>query len=265
MPILLVSFFLSISSLLACELNSHKPIFSLAGPVTVVLKELALLESPQLKGISVFHPVTNYKREVLPGGVFLGHSLLEKMRGHVVFFDESQQLHKTLKTEPTIKGIEIKTRGKSPSEVTSIVVKELLPYLSKCELKLKQLEDKQLLLMKQLKKLAEKQQVIFFLGRITERYPDLVMVNDGVVKWLVEQENFKSYPSELAYVSWSAKVLTSLPSSLKVGLLDSANRDEKKVERGEKGINLTYPGILIPGLSQVEGFIFLFESISSRP
>ncbi len=88
------------------------------------------------------------------------------------------------------------------------------------------------------------------------------MVNDGVVKWLVDEELIKTYPAPLAYVNWSAKIMQGLPKdSYKVGIKDSGNSLEEKIEKSAQIINLTYPGSLIPGSGQVEAMIYLFKNL----
>lgn len=265
MPALLLSFFLSLCQYVqACEVNPRTSIYSLSGPVTVLLEELKLLNSPQLKGISIFHPVAagEFKGEVLAGGVFLGHRVLSQLKGSVVFFDESQELSRIFKLQTGLKSFEVKTRGLLPLEVTDRSLEILQPFLSGCESRIEHLKRRHQERANQLLKIIPLKTFVFFLGELRERMPDLIMVNDGIVKWLVQQKKIRTYPSDLAYVNWSAKLMASLPSkTVRVGIVDSGKELKKNLKKIQQGFNLTYPGVLIPGISQIEGFIFLFESI----
>jgi hypothetical protein len=227
----------------------------------MALKELNLLGSPKLKGISIFHPITKkeFSGEFLPGGVFLARGKLQTMKGSVVFFDESQELKRTLNQNPGIQAVEVKTRNLTPPEVITVVQEKLKPYLVDCHS-----ENLALSLQLKLKKLRSlippQLGALFFLGAIRgEKYPAMMMVNDGVVKWLVQQKLISSYPSELAYVSWSAKIMNSLPAHYKkIALSDSGQGMRSSMDHTPLGVNLTYPGALIPGVGQVDAFIYLF-------
>ena len=262
MLVFLLSLILIIPSF-ACEFSSKvKGVYSLAGSVTLALRDLDLIKDKKLSGISIFHPVDKkvFKGEILPGGIFLSHDTIKNLKGSVLFYDESREMTRILSGYPEVKSIQIKTRGLSPLAVVESTSKELKPYLENCNLNIlqKNLETK----LAVLKKVIPPQKtILFFLGQIKQgRYPELLMVNDGVVKWMVEEKLLKSYPSELAYVNWSAKILQSLPSDLmKVGLKDSGSEMGVKLEKSEGHFNLTYPGSLIPGTGQVEAMIYLFQ------
>ena len=263
MPIFLLSIILFSQSLLACKLKPDLQFYSLSGPVTLMLTELQLLKYPEIQGVSVFHPVPKtYSGEVLPGGVYLGTKTLNQFTNKIVFYDESQELQRILKSHGS-KTVEIKSRGLIPLEVSKVVVEKLKPFTLNCEAEFQKLLQQHELLLQKLKTLIPSSRTfLFFLGNLGIRSPELLIVNDGVVKWLTREGVIKTYPSELAYVNWSPKILQSLPSDhVKVGMKDSGREELKQVSKGKGFYNLTYPGALIPGIGQVNGLIFLFESI----
>jgi hypothetical protein len=114
--------------------------------------------------------------------------------------------------------------------------------------------------------LTKKPAILFFLGQVgDQRLPELLMVQDGVVKWMIEKNLITTYPSPLGYVNWSAKELINLSHALKIGLVDSGNKGVTKLEKTKIGYNLTFPGALIPGRGQVEAMIYLLKELSARP
>jgi hypothetical protein len=118
--------------------------------------------------------------------------------------------------------------------------------------------------LRELKVLANKKETfVFFLGLIRgNKLPEMLIVKDGVVKWLSEERLIKTYPSELAYVNWSARVMSHLPeNTYRIGLKDSGGDLIQEIEKFENVINLTYPGSLIPGIGQVDAMIYLFKNL----
>lgn len=112
--------------------------------------------------------------------------------------------------------------------------------------------------------LSQKKEMLFFLGELKqERLPEMIMANDGVVKWLREKNKIITYPTDLAYVNWSAKILNEMNTdkTLMIGLNDPGREKIKNVKKTGQKINLYYPGSLVPGLSQLEAFAYLFEKL----
>lgn len=265
MIIFLASLIFLTSHSFACEFSPKvKSVYSLSGPITLALKDLGLIKSKKLKAVSTFHPVSKkeFSGEFLAGGVFLSHSMIKSFSKSVVFYDESRELTRIFSRYPEVKTIEVKSRTLTPLEVMTSIESELAPYVSGCDLselskKIKQRQD-------YLKTIIPKNlTVLFYLGEIKgNKYPDLLMVNDGIVKWLVGEKLIKTYPSELAYVNWSAKIMQSIPdSAFKIGLKDSGDSLEVKMKREGNAVNLTYPGALIPGTGQIEAMIYLFKNL----
>lgn len=247
--------------------DKEQRLYSLSGPITVALKELKLLKLSNVKGISVFHPVSSdeFKGRFLPGGIFLSREVMKEMSGSLVFFDESRELKKILSSMKELKLREIKTRGITPEEVTTVMIKELKAITQDCEKEFENFKLKsQKLSQKILSRAPENFTAIFYLGKLrNKKVPDLAMVNDGIVKWIKNQGKLKTYPSELAYVSWSAKIMNDLPKdTLHIGIIDSGKKMEKEFKKlNSKRINFTYPGSLIPGLSQQEAWLYLLNSL----
>jgi hypothetical protein len=246
----------------ACDFSSEiKSVYSLSGPVSLAFKSLGLDRNTKLKGVSVYHPLDSrsFKGDFLPGGVFLSPESLQRLSGSLVFYDESRELTKILSKTTGIKAIEIRTRQMHPLEVMAYIQSKIAPFLSNCdEEKLSSRVTMKLANLKTI--IKERPTMVFFLGRLQrEKLPQMVMVQDGVVKWMNQEGLIKTYPSPLAYVSWSSKILRELPKdTLKVGIMDSGNSMEQKIEKLEEGINLTFPGSLIPGEGQVDAMIYLF-------
>lgn len=241
-----------------CSFRKEVSVISLSGTTTVLFKHLGLLED--LKGISVFNPVSeeDYKGKVYPGGIFLSHKTLDEFKGHYIFFDESRELEKIFKSK-NLKTEEIITRNQTPTETIHSSLKKIIPLVEGCEKEIASIEALRISLEnKIMNAIPLKKNVLFFLGEIkTGRLPEMVMANDGVVKWLREKGKISTYPSDLAYVNWSSKIMRDLSHMTKLGILDPARENKKEFV----GSNLSYPGSLVPGLSQLEAFAFLFGKL----
>jgi hypothetical protein len=250
-----------------CEFKRDvKNVVSLSGPVTVILRELNLLNHEKLKCISIFNPVsqTEFKGKIYPGGVFLSQSSLNEFRDNVVFFDESREMARNFKSLGNVSAHEIRTRNLLPLEAMEKALHSLTGVLSGCEEKMGELRSKAASLQKEiLQKIPETYSIIFYLGELRgERFPEMIMSNDGVVKLLREKNKIKTYPSELAYVNWSAKIMKELPSTtLHVGLKDSGMEMTKEIKRSSQRMTLIYPGVLVPGYSQLEAFHYWVQNL----
>lgn len=266
MPIL-ISVFLFISLAHAeCRFKDEvKKVSSLAGNVTVLIRELGLLSSPKLHGISIFNPISphEFKGTVFPGGVFLSQKELPNFDGQVVFYDEVRDLHRLFSSRKNVISGQVKTRNLSPMEAIDIGLKHLSPYIVDCDQKISELKKRALKLEKEiLEKVPENFKGIFYLGKMNSRYPETIMSNDGIVKWLRDKNKLTTYPSELAYVNWSAKIMNSLDENyLHVGVIDSGREGKKEVKREKNKASFAYPGSLVPGYSQLEAFHYFFSAI----
>lgn len=267
----IISFLLLFSTNLfaVCEFNAKvSKIYSLSGPVTVALKELNLLKNPKLKALSIFHPVSKneFAGEFIPGGIFVSREKMTEFNNSVVFYDESREMEKILKSMPAVQAVQVKTRGLIPHEVTKLVITNLRRYLAGCDEGLKAFEKKSKKAEEELLLKIKPVSVIFFIGQfINGKLPELMMVYDGVVKWLIMQNKIKTYPTKLAYVNWSAKILNEMPKgTLLVAMKDSGPSLQKEIKKhsGNK-ITVIYPGSLVPGISQLEAWIFWASSLGN--
>jgi hypothetical protein len=239
-------------------------VVSLSGTATVIFKELGLLQ--RLGGISIFNPISKNNNLVTtyPGGIFLSQNILGEFRNKIVFFDESRDLSKILNSQK-IKAVEIQTRNLSPKEAIHRTLKEIIPLIKNCAQELAKIENKRVFLEnKIMKALSKKRKMMFFLGEIkSEKFPEMILANDGVVKWLREENKIYTYPTDLAYVNWSSKILfeNTDNQTLMIGVNDSGREMTVDLKIKANKINLFYPGSLVPGISQLEAFAYLFEKI----
>lgn len=246
-----------------------KKVVSLSGPMTVLLNETSLINDRAFDGISIFNPVSEktYKKKIYPGGIFLAHSALEGLSNGVVFYDESREVKRILEYRKDIKSIQIKTRGLMPLEVIDSLIQELSIFVTDCSgsfskirLKAEKLQEK---LIETLPKNLE---VVFYLGEFkSNRPPELIIVQDGVVKLLLNKNIIKTYPSDLSYINWSSKILSHMSAhTLHVGVVDSAMKDMREVKKNQGNMTIVYPGALVPGLSQLEAFLFWAQHLNSK-
>lgn len=257
----------SVKAFADCDLKeSVTGVYSFSGSATVLIKELDLLKKSKLKGISIFHPIgeKEFPGRVLPGGIFLSQQGLDELTGQVVFYDESRDLKKILNSRRKVTAVEIRTRNLTPRQAVESTLEKMRPYLSGCEEKIKTLNLKLTSLEEALlKELPKTLDVVFYLGEFKNgRSPEMLMVQDGVVKWLIQKGKIRSYPSDLAYVNWSAKLMQEMPKeTLHVGIVDSGRKLKQEIKKSSKITTLTYPGALIPGLSQLEAFLYWAKSL----
>lgn len=258
----LIALFLSISSSLACKLDSSNKYLSLSAPITHVIEELGLLNSPALDAVSVFHPVENNKVEKIAGGVFLSPKYLNSKKKHIVFFDASRELERALKKAKIEKRLKLDTNGVDSFEVNDLAVKTLLPFLNGCDEKISKLSKKAEMIKSSLKRSFLKgKKLVFFLGKIKKdrRPPRLVIANDGFVLALKKYAEIISYPSELAYVSRSEKVLKDFSPYISIGVFESDEFELKTSKVKAHTLNATIAGVLSPGWKQVEFIKALLE------
>src|SRR5690606_14230323 len=125
------------------------------------------------------------------------------------------------KSRANITGVEVKTRNLLPLEALTITVNALEPYLSGCEALIQKINEEAQRIQNQiLKSLSKKQDIGFYLGELRGgKRPEIVMVNDGMVKVLITEKKVATYPTDMAYVNWSSKILRSVPeSTVHIGL-----------------------------------------------
>lgn len=246
----------------ACELN--KKIVSLSGPLTTLLEELTLLKSKNLLAVSSLTPLSsNSIVQTVSGGMFISNKVLDKYSMATFFYDKSFELTKTIKRSSITAFNELETIGMSPFEVVNYLIKEISPYLNGCESKISKLNKELKVRKKRIKSKLVGKKLIFFLGEIDSRkkLPELVIANDGFSKFLISNSIIESYPSSLAYLSWSKKIINRLQSQKYtfIGISQTTGAEDKVVYIDQKYLNIYMTGGLIPGLKQIK----LLESISN--
>lgn len=262
-----LNFIFSFQALAKCEFkNEINKLISLSGPVTVLLHKLKLLKDPKVKGISVFHPFSekDFQGKVYPGGIFLSHSVLSEFQNSVVFYDESKELGRLLSSQKTIRPVEIKTRNLLPLSSIDKTLEALIPFLKGCENEVGLISKEASAIQQDIfNNVKSKMSVVFYLGELrNNKKPELVMVNDGIVKLLIEKKKIRSYPTELAYVNWSSRLMREMPkNTFHIGIKDSGRDKTIKIKRSSQEMTLYYPGSLIPGLTQLKAFQYLFKNI----
>lgn len=255
-------FFISSRSL-ACSFKQKTNIFSLSGPVSMLLEFMQLENDTAIKGISVFHPIENYKGKRLGGGVFLSPKVFKNTDSAVVFFDESKELKKSLNQIKKIKKIEVSTRGQNSFESTSYALNLIKPYLVDCKQQIQKVENYMESVDSKVNNWTLHKEMIFFLDKINDRLrlPTTLIVNDGFVLTLLQRNKINTYKSPLAYVNWSSKLLEKeYKKFLKIGVVDHKNNKELEIQKVNKNhYNIFFKGSLIPGISQ----LILLEKLSS--
>ncbi len=243
----------------SCELVT-KNIISLSGPVSTYLDQLGIIN--QVEGISYYHPIEKFKGTKFPGGVYLSTATLKSFEGKVVFFDKSRELKKVLNRFPKVKAIEIDSRRKTPREVIELTESLLATYLKGCSKQKEKFIERVNHLEEDIKKNISKiKKSIFFLGKMSTKYPETVLSNDGFVYWLKKEKLLESYPSDLEYLNFSMKIVSALRGEFYFfGLQDSYDDGEKTIEKvTDKKFNVKYPGALTPGYTQLEFLKYLLN------
>ncbi len=253
-------FLFTSSTFAACGFGpSVKSVYSLSGPVTQMIERAGLLSSPSLKGVSVFYPAPSlFKGEKIPGGVFLSPAKLSEMKNSVVFFDESQELRKLFSSQG-IHAVEVRSRNLVPREVVQNSIKLLERYVTGCKEKFRIISEQVSTLESKIKQsMKQKLDVVFFLGAVGEgKLPELVIAHDGLVLWLKRMKLINTYPSELAYLSWSSSLINKLQRNyLFLGLKEETLPEVKGTSFRA---TLIYPGCLIPGISQLEAWVYFLQ------
>jgi hypothetical protein len=219
-----------------------------------------------------------FKGKILRGGLFLSAKEVPEIPDHtIIFYDQSQQLKKTLEQlQKNLKKkftlVEVTTSKINPFQVHQLALGHLQPLLTKCEIPLKHLQQKVTTIKdKLLKQPPFKKQILFFLGRIGKgvRLPPLIVGKDLFNLFWLEHGKIETYESDLAYAYWSEKELASkYKDAIRVGLFDGKNRSKKYYFVKNQSYNLKGPGVLIPGLSQIffmQDFIKFYDKELSNP
>jgi hypothetical protein len=263
----LVLLIISFNIFAECTFKSEvKKVVSLSATVAVALDEIGLLNHPVVQGVSIFSPISKQKftKKIYPGGLYLAPGTVKEFNQSVVFYDQGRELKNLLQSLDSATLVEIQTRNQLPLETIEIVINKLKQFTTNCEKQFFRFKEKAISLQSNLlKKIPQNFPVVFYLGEFqNERPPELVIVHDGAVKLLIREKNILTYASELSYVNWSSKIMTKMPArTIHLGIKDSGMSGEKKITQNSKHTNLVYPGALVPGITQIEAFLFWANSL----
>jgi hypothetical protein len=241
-----------------------KPIVSLSGPISYLLKEFKLIGDPNLKAVSSYHHfIKDFKGKRVSGGIYLSLKSLKNSfkENFVLFSDESQEIEKRLTfIKKNVEFLEeihfVETKGKDPFAVAIESANQLMPYLAaSCKYRYVNLKKEINETFKLIKKakFSDSKTFLFYLGdrRTGGRY-QTILARDGFNLVFLQNKNFKTYPSNLPYLTPSQKILSRIKGEiLHVGLSES-NEEGFTVEKISKGnFNVYGQGVLYPGLSQI--------------
>lgn len=235
---------------LSCELS--KPVVSLSGAVTMLLEELELISDSNLRAISKFHPINSkIKKTKIAGGVFLSRKTLEGFKDHLIFYDQSRELNQLFKKYPKIRATKVVTRDLTPFAANNVALELLKPILKGCTQRVATLKDELSKVEKSLDLSQSYLKTVFYLGEIKDKKPNMVIAQDGFILSLKTIKGFKTYPSKLAYVPWSKRVLNSLVGFKHIGLSDGKANDLKVENLTKNQVNIYFRGVFIPGIRQI--------------
>jgi hypothetical protein len=242
-----------------CHLE--REIVSLAGPITTTLEALGLLKDPKLLAISSFNPIRGKtKATILAGGMFLAKKTFKKYETAEFFIDKSRELEKTLKRSNIENYQVLDTRGMDSFEVLAMTLLIIEPHLKNCDKKIKKLNLWGRKITSNLARLKQKK-LIFFLGKIKNKLPSLIIGQDGFVLALLRYAKVKTYKSNLAYIAWSQKELKKYPHYQFIGVSTTKELRMHFEPHGKNQWNISYLGALIPGVTQIR-FLEKFLKLS---
>lgn len=242
---------------MACELN--RTVVSLAGPSTALLEELNLLEDVNLKAISNFNLISKKtSADILAGGIFMAQKVFKKYSQAVFIIDKSRELERTFKTAGHENYKVLDTIGEDSYRSFELTKELLIPFLKNCDKELAKLDRRFALLKEKLKKF-EKKKMIFFLGELKQKLPQLIISRDGFVLSLIKYGRLSTYKSELAYIPWSEKELAKYSDFLYIGVSTHKKENLLSEKESDNKFNIYHPGVLTPGLGQL---LFLEEFVS---
>jgi len=217
-----------------------------------VVQNLGLEKDKSIKLYSNYFPLNNQQAKEVSGGIFISHNVIKESLVDTIFYDKSLELDKSFTRLREVSSFAIDTNGLDPFEAYEHSLTQLKKRLINCNDEIHSLNQ----VVSKIKKLrTKKKKVVFFLGEINKdlKLPELVMANDGFVNYLKSNLNYSSYPTELAYLSWSQKIIRKLENEgyLFYGIVAS-NTERFEVKKiSDRHFNIYSHEALIPGLSQI--------------
>lgn len=252
--------FLKVGS--ACSIRKDHKILSLSGVTTGIFDSLHLLNDPNLVAISSFYYTSKKNIRKVGGGLFLSKKEIRKLKPNAIFYDESLELKKKLGNFDIKSLIEIKSRGLDPLEVIANNISAIKKVTYNCNSRIRKVIEEALKLKKVLLEKNWQKCMLVFVGKIQkEKTPELLMIQDGITKFLLKNEKIKTYSSDLAYVSWSEKKLKEYKSCTWLGISEIKKYDCSKEKIASNKINLSCPNGLVPGFGQLQMLKFMSKSL----
>jgi hypothetical protein len=243
------------ASLWACQLAG--PVVSLSAPVTGVLKHLGLLTDPRLLAVSLFHPLApqEFVGPRLGGGLFLSQKGLVPYQNAELFHDQSDELRRRLAGFRFKHITQVPTRGNDPFAIARGGLAALATHLHSCESKVSAFESWLRTEEAALRaRPAFQGEVHFFLGPLRgERFPELLVVNDGAIGWWIKEGKLRTLETPLPYVRWGGKWRARSKGARFVGLdASGAVGAWQLVPLSPGHFNVQDPMALAPGVFQIE-------------
>jgi len=263
--IILIKLIFSLN-LIACDFKSKLPVYSLSNLTSIIFNDIGLLKS--VRAVSYFSSIHDQNVKRIHGGIYLSQKEISSWGSAVVFYDESQELSSKFKIHSSLKTREIKTRSRNYHQILREQQQLLLEFTQGCESRIMiQFSHYEELIQKVHERYKKRSPLVFFLGPANfDRYPELIIGDDGLVGDLVREKIIRSYPSMMSYIPWSKKIIQSLPKeTIFISLVDTHSKPSSTLREVKPLFyEFSYPGILSPGPSQARGFLILADKLFLR-
>ncbi len=245
-----------------CHLDTQKRYYVFSASLALTLKELSLLQASEIQSVTSISNLSSgeTKAHLVGGGQLLSLNGIPVREDNVFLFDESRALERLMKHFPKGDKVLFKNRGLDPVSAFEKGIELLKPFLVNCEEEIKALQQRFFALAQQLQtaKVMRQNPLLFFLGSVKERLPDILINRDGFVLYLLDHDLIQSYPSSLSYVAWSEILLKKMPAAtLYLGVEGEKSCLKLRVNAFKKNYyDICHRFALIPGIGQL---LFLEE------
>lgn len=263
--LLLTTIIISTPAQGVCDFKEEK-VYLMSGAAVHYIHQLGILKSERIKGITYYHALPQSSKKEIAGGIFLSQKFLQNHRHAFFVFDRSQALEKMFKKKSLmrVKTLFFSSVGQTPFEVVRKMATRLRPHLQEgcLEREKKVLQGLHHWEQRLKSRVLPTKKLVFFIGKITStRYPDLAMVRDGFVQWLIENKTLETYPSSAAYISPSSRWMRK-NDFIGIGLAGHQKESIAVSSVGKNKINLLGKNFLIPGYPQLTLLNYVLEKLS---
>ena len=259
--VLMTLILVAIDSYGGCQLDPRYKYISLSGAISQLLSHLNLLSDPSLEAISEFNGVGKDQtdKRFIGGGLFISSKSLQITGKGVVFFDKGRNQSRLIKASGReLITHEIESRGLGVQRVVASSITSLRPYLIGCEKELNSIQLELNSMRERLAKILKRKRVLFFLGKLSakQKLPNMLVLNDGFVQELIASKVVTTYPSKLAYLPWSPRIMKKYQlggTYIAIGLDGDSKCKKLELKKVLKNrYNLCGRALLIPGVSQLK-------------